>query len=103
MCHKLDVELYMNYPCSIYDSGLINGVGRFINGPDVPLLVFDVVPGTRYRLRLISNAPRAVFPFRIDQHNLTVIEADGFSVEPTEVESLELYRTCLHVSVPVLY
>ncbi|KAF8903987.1 Cupredoxin [Mucidula mucida] len=40
----------------IYDSGLINGVGR------------------------------------IDQHNLTVIEADGFSVEPTEVESLELYR-----------
>ncbi|KAF9037405.1 laccase [Hymenopellis radicata] len=75
----------------IYDSGLINGVGRFVNGPDVPFPVFDVVPGTRYRLRLISNAPRAVFPFRIDQHNLTVIEADGFSVEPTEVESLELY------------
>ncbi len=54
--------------------------------------MFNVVSGTRYRLRLISNAPRAVFGFFIDQHNLTVIEEDGVSTEPVEVEGLELYR-----------
>ncbi|KAK0500038.1 Cu-oxidase-domain-containing protein [Armillaria luteobubalina] len=76
----------------IYDAGLINGVGRMQGGPEVPFGVFNVVSGTRYRLRLISNAPRAVFGFFIDQHNLTVIEEDGISTEPVEVEGLELYR-----------
>ncbi|KAG7451504.1 laccase [Guyanagaster necrorhizus] len=75
----------------IYDAGLINGVGRTQGGPEVPFGVFNVVSGTRYRLRLISNAPRAVFGFIIDQHNLTVIEEDGISTEPVEVEGLELY------------
>ncbi|KAK0451502.1 laccase [Armillaria borealis] len=75
----------------IYDAGLINGVGRMQGAPEVPFGVFNVVSGTRYRLRLISNAPRAVFGFFIDQHNLTVIEEDGVSTEPVEVEGLELY------------
>lgn len=45
----------------IHDAGLVNGVGRYIDGPDVPFPVFNVVAATRDRLILINNAPRSVF------------------------------------------
>lgn len=61
-------------------------------GPSVPFPVFNVVSGKRYRLRLISNAPRAVFPFSVDLHNITVIEEDGIATVPVDVEALEVYR-----------
>ena len=41
-------------PEPIPDSGLINGVGRYNGGPQVPWARINVIPGKRYRLRLIS-------------------------------------------------
>jgi iron transport multicopper oxidase len=57
--------------------------------------VFTVTAGKRYRYRLISTAPRAVMPFSVDGHNLTVIEVDGNAIRPVATESVELYRQCL--------
>ena len=35
--------------CRTPDAGLINGVGRFVGGPEVPFAVINVVHGKRYR------------------------------------------------------
>lgn len=56
---------------------LINGLGRFNNGPASPLAVINVVSGTRYRFRLVSISCAPNFEFSIDSHALSVIEADS--------------------------
>lgn len=74
-------------------SGLINGKGRYYynlekgihNG--APLEVYNVKQNSSYRFRVIGVG--ALFPFRIsiDNHMLTVIETDGYPIEPTVAES----------------
>ena len=44
-----------------------------------------------YRLRLVSISCDPSFIFSIDSHTLTVIEADSTSVQPLEVDSLEIF------------
>lgn len=74
-------------------SGLINGRGRFYsdleNGTHngAPLEVFNVKQNSSYRFRVINAG--ALFPFRIsiDNHMLSVIESDGYPINPTRVES----------------
>ncbi|KAJ3332550.1 hypothetical protein HDU76_013861 [Blyttiomyces sp. JEL0837] len=70
----------------IPESGLINSVGRYNCSfapkdskckPNNPLYVFNVVKGRRYRLRLINTSAMSMFTFSIDNHDMTVIEADG--------------------------
>jgi hypothetical protein len=97
--------------CSEYNATLINGLGRYSDGPAVPLAVVNVVGGQRsvlyfikclgllfnfsryvsYRLRLVSISCDPSFIFSIDSHTLTVIEADSTSVQPLVVDSLEIY------------
>ncbi|KAG1852027.1 laccase [Suillus tomentosus] len=73
------------------DSVLINGVGRYDGGPDVPLAVINVLPGKRYRFRLLNMACKPNYIFSIDSHNLTIIEVDGQYVEPLVVDSIQIY------------
>ncbi|KAG1899774.1 laccase [Suillus fuscotomentosus] len=75
----------------IADSVLINGVGRYDGGPDVPLAVINVQPGKRYRFRLLNMACKPNYIFSIDSHNLTIIEVDGQYVEPLVVDSIQIY------------
>ncbi|KAI0310062.1 putative laccase 2 precursor [Amylostereum chailletii] len=75
----------------IPDSGLINGVGRYVGGPEVPYSVINVEQGKRYRLRLISLSCRPFFTFSVDGHNLTVIELDGIEHDPVEVQNADVY------------
>ena len=97
--------------CSEYNSTLINGLGRYSDGPAVPLAVVNVIGGLRsvlylikclsllfnfscyvsYRLRLVSISCDPSFIFSIDSHTLTVIEADSTSVQPLVVDSLEIF------------
>jgi Multicopper oxidase len=97
--------------CSEYNSTLINGLGRYADGPAVPLAVVNVFFGRRsvsyfikclgllsnfsryvsYRLRLVSISCDPSFNFSIDSHTLTVIEADGINVQPLVVDSLEIF------------
>lgn len=52
--------------------------------------IFPVETSKKYRLRLINTGAFALFEFSIDNHTLTVIEADGTAVEDYEVHRLEI-------------
>jgi iron transport multicopper oxidase len=73
------------------DSALINGHGRFTGGPKVPLAIVNVAQGKRYRFRLVSISCDPNFVFSIDNHQLTVIEADGISTQPLVVDSIQIF------------
>ncbi|KAF8523282.1 laccase [Hysterangium stoloniferum] len=74
------------------DSGVINGLGRFKDGPtNVPRAVVNVISGKRYRLRVINISAFAQFRFSIEGHRMTIIEADGIPHEPLTVDSFDIY------------
>ncbi|KAJ7893991.1 Cu-oxidase-domain-containing protein, partial [Mycena leptocephala] len=77
----------------VADSGLFNGRGRFNGGPEVEYAAVSVVPGKRYRFRLINISARSQFSFSIDNHTMTVIEADGVATEPQEVNILLIHAS----------
>ncbi|KAG1816897.1 laccase [Suillus variegatus] len=66
----------------IADSVLINGVGCYDRGPDVPFAVINVQPRKRYHFRLLNMACKSNYIFSIDSHNLIIIKVDGQYVEP---------------------
>lgn len=74
-------------------SGLINGRGRYYfnyetgSHNEAPLTVYKVKQGSVYRFRAIGVG--ALYPFRVsvDGHMITVIESDGFPIQPVTVES----------------
>lgn len=80
------------------ESMLVNGQGPHQHAIDsslpasIPYRRFKVMPGNRYRMRLINtailNCPIVV---AIDQHILTVIAADGNPVVPVNATSLVVY------------
>ncbi|KAI9511059.1 laccase [Russula earlei] len=89
-----------------FDSTLINGIGRYLGGPQVPLAVVNVLRNRRYRLRLVSISCDPAYKFSIDGHQLTVIEVDGTNVQPLVVDSLEIfagqrYSVVLNANQPV--
>ncbi|KAK2462800.1 hypothetical protein APHAL10511_005191 [Amanita phalloides] len=88
------------------NSTLINGRGRYAGGPLSPLSEIKVSRGLRYRFRLIAISCAPNYVFSIDGHNLTVIEADGVSVEPVTVDSIHIfagqrYSFILHADKPI--
>ena len=44
-----------------------------------------------YRLRLVSISCDPGYNFSIDGHQMSVIEVDGTSVQPLQVDSLEIF------------
>ncbi|RUS16125.1 multi-copper oxidase [Endogone sp. FLAS-F59071] len=83
----------------IPDNGLINGLNSFNCSlapsgstctPNSPKASFSFVEGKRYRLRIINTSAFSVFTFSIDNHTMTVIEADGTDVHPVQVNSLPI-------------
>ncbi|CAE6417896.1 unnamed protein product [Rhizoctonia solani] len=73
------------------DAGLINGRGRYLNGPQVPRTVINVQRGRRYRLRIINTSSIGSYTFSIENHRMTIIEADGISHQPLIVDSFQIY------------
>lgn len=72
------------------DATLINGRGRYPGGPNTDLTIVSVQKGKRYRLRLVSISCDPNFTFSIDNHNLTVIEADSTSIKPYTVNTIQI-------------
>ena len=70
---------------------LINGKGRSEDHLDWGLSVIRVQQNRRYRFRIISMSCDPNFTFSIDQHMLTVIEADGENTLRHEVDSLQIF------------
>jgi FtsP/CotA-like multicopper oxidase with cupredoxin domain len=52
--------------------------------------LFNVQQNKRYRLRLINTGGFAMFQFSVDNHTLSVIEADSTMVEPLQVHQLAI-------------
>lgn len=95
------------------NSTLINGLGRYSGGDTTsPLAVITVESGkryqfsdlflkfeayshvtlySRYRFRLISTSCDPSYNFAIDNHTMTIIEADGQNTQPLVVDSLQIY------------
>ncbi|KAH7881941.1 laccase [Phlebopus sp. FC_14] len=88
------------------DSLLVNGLGRYSGGPPSPLAVINVVQGKRYRFRLLNIACVTDYVFSIDNHVLTIIEADGEPTQPLVVDSIVIgtaqrYSFVLEANQPV--
>ncbi|KAG0288202.1 hypothetical protein BGZ96_007990 [Linnemannia gamsii] len=89
----------------IPDNGLINGRNSFDCSRDAqalfptgsectngaPLATFNFKARSTYRIRLINTGAFADFQFSIDNHELTVIEADGVDMEPVTVQRLPIH------------
>ncbi|KIL62859.1 multicopper oxidase [Amanita muscaria Koide BX008] len=73
------------------DATLINGLGRYADGPSSPLAIINVQPNKRYRMRLISISCDPNYTFSIDDHTMTVIEADGISTNPVTVNAIQIF------------
>ncbi|KAK2467180.1 hypothetical protein APHAL10511_000729 [Amanita phalloides] len=73
------------------NSTLINGLGRYVGGPNSPLAVIDVQPNTRYRFRLVSISCDPNFTFSISNHTMTIIEVDGIETKPLTVDSIQIF------------
>ncbi|KAH6897889.1 laccase 8 [Coprinopsis sp. MPI-PUGE-AT-0042] len=73
------------------DATVINGKGRYTGGPLVDLAIVNVVPGKRYRLRIIAMSCDPNYIFSIDGHELTIIEADGQATAPLTVDSIQIF------------
>ncbi|KAI0321789.1 laccase 6 [Amylostereum chailletii] len=75
----------------IPDSGLINGVGRYVGGPEVPYAVINVEQGKRYRFRIFAISCRPFFTFSVDNHTFSVMELDGTEHDPVPVQNVDVY------------
>ncbi|KAH0582274.1 laccase, multicopper oxidase, benzenediol:oxygen oxidorectuctase [Termitomyces sp. 'cryptogamus'] len=76
---------------AMFDTTLINGLGRNHNGKATKLAVVNVVYGKRYRFRIVSVSCDPNFIFSIDAHNMTIIEVDGVNHMPLTVDSLQIF------------
>ena len=108
-------------PEPVPDSGLINGLGRYQNGPEVELARINVKYGKRYRFRLISLSAGGeveslwthgyiawwkfpgIFEFSISNHSMTVIEADGDLLLPLIATARNIIDYTLRHFTPPLY
>ncbi|KAJ7256372.1 laccase 1 [Mycena rebaudengoi] len=91
---------------AFFDATLINGQGRFANGPPTPFSIINVAQRLRYRFRLIAMSCGPNWTFSIDRHTMTIIEVDGVAHLPLLVDSLQIsagqrYSFVLNAGQPV--
>ncbi|KIL62858.1 multicopper oxidase [Amanita muscaria Koide BX008] len=74
-----------------FNATLINGLGRYSGGPNSTLAIVNVQQNKRYRMRLISMSCDPNYTFSIDNHTMTIIEADSVATNPVTVNSLQIF------------
>lgn len=89
--YSYQINLNHNHNNRFPESTLINGRGRYQNGPTVPLTAISVAAGKRYRLRFINIACFPYYNVSIDNHQLTIIESDGVEISPIVVDSFQIH------------
>ncbi|KAG5636381.1 hypothetical protein H0H81_008245 [Sphagnurus paluster] len=92
--HRPALEWDENTPSPKAEATLINGKGRCVDykcDATAPLSVINVIPGKRYRFRVIGLSCDPSFNFAIDKHSLTIIEADGEYTAPLVVDSVVIH------------
>ncbi|KAJ3484465.1 hypothetical protein NLI96_g5633 [Meripilus lineatus] len=86
------------------ESGTLNGLGQYGQGGNY--FNFTLEPNKTYRLRLINSGSFASIRFSIDNHPLTVIEAEGTLVKPYTVSGVTIavaqrYSVLIHTNQTV--
>lgn len=71
------------------DGGTINGVGQY-GSHNSSFFNLTLEANKTYRLRLINPGTFVPMQFSLDNHLMTVVEADGTAVEPVEVSSVSV-------------
>jgi len=108
--HNHSLPLLQSYLATqinpVPDVGLFNGAGRFNGGPLVDYAVVSVEAGKRYRFRLLNLGVRSNHVVSVDNHTMSVIEADGVPTEPNEVNIIQIhagqrYSFVLNANQPV--
>ncbi len=56
---------------------MINGVGRYVGGPEMSWARINVTQGQRYRFRIVNTSGIAHYRFAIQNHTLTVRTYEG--------------------------
>lgn len=73
------------------DAGDVTYPLHLVNGkPPADRTTITTSPGDRVRLRLINAGSDTAYRFAVGGHRLTVTHADGFPIEPVEVDTLLL-------------
>ncbi|KAN0135814.1 multicopper oxidase 2A [Lactarius tabidus] len=86
------------------DGGSINGLGQYYSsGPGGSFFDYTIERNKTYRLRIINTGSFASIRFSVDNHTLTLIEADGTLLAPTEVAGVTVavaqrYSVLLHAN-----
>ena len=62
-----------------------------LENPDIPLEIFKVKKGGKYRFRLICSSMTFAFRVSIDNHMLNIIATDGYDVTTKQVESVIVF------------
>jgi len=70
---------------------MINGVGRYVGGPEMSWARLNVTQGQRYRFRIVNTSGIAHYRFAIQGHSLTVIEVDGVNHEALIGDYVDIY------------
>ncbi|KAK0200615.1 laccase lcc5 [Desarmillaria ectypa] len=73
------------------DAILFNGLGRWSGNATSDLAVVNVTKGTRYRIRMLNIACDAALTVTIDNHTMTIIEADSVNVVPYTVDEIQIF------------
>ncbi|KAL0058552.1 laccase, multicopper oxidase, benzenediol:oxygen oxidorectuctase [Marasmius tenuissimus] len=68
------------------NSTLINGKGRYPGGPEQTFAIIK-----RYRFCVISMVCDPRYDFSIDGHSMSIIEADGISHKPVNVDKFTIF------------
>lgn len=82
----LQVHCFLNGIFCCQDGGTLNGVGQW--GGSASYSNYTLSSNSTYRLRLINAGTFAAVRFSVDNHIITVVEADGTPVEPYDVSGL---------------
>ena len=61
---------------------MINGVGRYVGGPEMSWSRINVTQGQRYRFRIVNTSGIAQYRFAIQGHSLTVRTKNKLSTQP---------------------
>ncbi|KAJ2913647.1 hypothetical protein MD484_g6746, partial [Candolleomyces efflorescens] len=92
MLRSTSIHWHGLFQKAVSDATLINGKGRSVNGDKtIPLSIVNVEADKKYRIRLVSLSCDPNYLFSIDNHKLLVIEADGQSTVPFEVDQIQIF------------
>jgi iron transport multicopper oxidase len=86
------------------DGATINGLGQyFTSGTGGSYFDYTIERNKTYRLRLVNSGSFAAIRFSVDDHPLTLIEADGTLLAPTQVAGVNVavaqrYSVLIHAN-----